>query len=78
MRKPISELRLVGGKLGRLGMSNLASEFISECDGTPKGVMELCGKLSMIAKMATCDEYWYEQVERGVQRAVFRIEKEEC
>ena len=30
----------------------------------------------MIAKMATCDEYWHEQVERGVQRAIFRIEKE--
>ena len=78
MNKPISELRLVGGKLGRSGMSDLASEFISECDGTPKEVMKLCGKLSMVAKMATCDEYWQEQVERGVKRAIFRIEKEEC
>jgi hypothetical protein len=78
MNKPISELRLVGSKLGREGMSDLVTEFINECDGTPKGVMILSGKLSIVAKMATCDEYWLEQVERGIRKAVFRVEKEEC
>ncbi len=80
MRKPIAELRLVGDKIGREGMAKMAQGFIEEYarDGySYKGVMELCGKLSLMAKMATCDDYWYEQVERGISRAEFRIEQEE-
>ena len=77
MSKPIAELRLVGEKIGRQGMSEMAQEFIKDYDGSYKGVMELCGKMSLIAKMATCDTYWCEQVERGIQNAEFRIEKEE-
>ena len=65
----IEKLRKVGSKLGRVGMSDLASEFINECDGSAKSVMELCGKLSIIAKMSTCDDYWHEQVIEGLYKA---------
>lgn len=70
----ISELRKVGCILGREGMSKMALKAIDECDGSYKGVMELCGKLSVIAKMATCDDYWSEQVFRGEQRQYFEVE----
>ena len=75
--KPIAELRLVGEKIGREGMSLMAQEFITEYDGSYKSVMELCGKLSVLAKMSTCDDYWAEQVHRGIEKAEFRVEKEE-
>ena len=34
MSKPISELRLVGDKIGREGMSLMAQKFIAEYDGS--------------------------------------------
>jgi len=71
---PIKQLRATGETLGRAGMAEMALTFMSECDGSYKATMELCGKLSLIAKMATCDDYWHEQVERGVSRAEFKIE----
>lgn len=71
----IAKLREVGDKIGREGMSKLAQECLSEYDGSYKGVMELCGKLSEIAKMATCDDYWCEQVDRGKYRAILKIER---
>ena len=70
----ISELRVVGCKLGRVGMAKMAQDCIEHYDGSYKGVMELCGKLSVIAKMATCDDYWEEQVSRGVRKAEFKAE----
>ena len=76
MKTPIAELRLVGNKIGRVGMSKMAQRFIAEYDGSYKGIMELCGKLSVIAKMATCDDYWDEQVSRGVYRAEIVIDRE--
>lgn len=75
MKTPIKELRAIGDKIGREGMSEVAQQFIEEYDGSYKGVMELCGKLSVIAKMATCDEYWDEQVNRGISRAETTIER---
>jgi len=75
--KPIAELRLVGEKIGREGMALMAREFIEQSEGSYKDIMELCGKLSVIAKMATCDDYWEEQVSRGIQRAEIRVEREE-
>jgi len=78
MTKPIAELRLVGEKIGREGMAKMAQEFMAEYDGSYKGAMELCGKLSILAKMSTCDDYWNEQVDRGIYRAELRAEKEEC
>lgn len=70
----IKELRGVGDKLGREGMSQMAQKFISEYDGSYKGAMKLCGQLSVIAKMATCDDYLEEQVDKGVFNAECKIE----
>ena len=70
----IKELREVGDKLGREGMSQMAQEFISEYDGSYKGAMKLCGQLSVIAKMSTCDCYWEEQVDKGIFNAEHKIE----
>jgi len=70
----IKELREVGDKLGREGMSQMAQKFISEYNGSYRGAMKLCGELSVIAKMATCDDYWEEQVNKGVFNAECKIE----
>mgnify|MGYP003650206335 CR=1 FL=1 len=77
MSKPIAELRMVGEIIGREGMSLMAQKFIAEYDGSYKGVMKLCGELSIVAKMATCDSYWEEKVHDGIRNAVFIVEKEE-
>ena len=80
MSKPIRELRLVGDKIGREGMSLMAQAFVNEYreEGCSyKGVMKLCGQLSIVAKMATCDQYWEEKVHDGIRNAVFIVEKEE-
>jgi len=77
MSKPIAELRMVGEMIGREGMSLMAQKFIAEYDGSYKGVMKLCGELSIVAKMATCDSYWEEKVHDGIRNAVFIVEKEE-
>lgn len=71
----IAELRKAGGILYRDGMAEMAMHEVSQFDGSYKGVMELCGKLSVIAKMATCDDYWNEQVLRGIQKQEFEAEK---
>lgn len=71
----ISELRKCGEVISRQGMSEMAIDAVNEFDGSYKGVMELCGKLSVIAKMATCDDYWSEQVDRGIYKQEFEVEK---
>ena len=65
----IAELRNYGKSLGRQGLSLEAQKAVNEYDGSYKGVMELCGKLSLIARAATFDDYWYEQVQRGEKKA---------
>tara|TARA_R110000850_G_scaffold84801_1_gene181994 strand:- start:163 stop:426 length:264 start_codon:yes stop_codon:yes gene_type:complete len=75
--KPIAELRLVGEKIGREGMSLMAQEFITQYDGSYKGAMKLCGQLSIVGKMASCDNYWSEQVFKGTHSAESRVEREE-
>ena len=77
MSKPIAELRLVGDKIGREGMALMAQKFIADYDGSYKDVMKLCGQLSIVAKMATCDRYWEEKVHDGISSAIFEVEKEE-
>lgn len=75
---PIKELRAAGDNLGREGMSLMAQEFIAEYvehGSTCKGAMILAGKLSLLAKCATCDDYWEEQVNKGVYAAEFKIGK---
>lgn len=71
----IATIRKAGAILNRQGMSKEAIKAINEFDGSYKGAMELCGKLSVIAKMATCDDYWNEQVQRGIRRQEFEVEK---
>ena len=66
----IKELRTVGERIGREGMSVLAQYYIDKYDGSYKGAMRLSGQLSMIAKMATCDEYWNHKTQSGYQMAL--------
>ena len=70
----IATLRKAGDQLGREGMSLLALEYVSKCDGSYKGAMRLCGQLSVIAKMATCDQYWDEKTNDGIRDAQFKAE----
>lgn len=65
----IKELREIGEKLGREGLSIAAMDLINNFDGTYKGAIQLCGQLSVIARACTYDEYWTEQVNRGVSKA---------
>lgn len=71
----ITDLRKAGAIINRQGMSQEAIKAVNEFDGSYKGEMELCGKLSVIAKMATCDDYWSEQVQRGIYNQEFEVEK---
>lgn len=70
----IASLRRVGGKVGRSGMSELVIAAVNEFDnGTYKEAMELCGKLELIAKMATCDEYWAGIVSIGRSKMLSKL-----
>lgn len=71
----IAKLREAGSILYRDGLAEMATHEVSQFDGSYKGAMELCGKLSVIAKMATFDEYWEEQVSRGIRKQEFEVEK---
>lgn len=75
MTKKIKELRVHGDRLGRQGMSLLAIYFINKFNDDPsyKNAMKLCGQLSVIAKAATCDDYWHEKTKDGVRDAEFKI-----
>jgi len=72
----IAELRKYGALVNRKGMSEAVIKEINNFDGSYKGAMELCGKLSLIAKAATCDDYWLEQVQRGENKMKFVIQQE--
>jgi len=65
----IARLRKVGDKIGRAGVSEMALKMVNDCDGSYKEVMKLCGKLSVMAKVATFDEYWNEKVCDGIYNA---------
>ncbi len=69
----IKDLRVYGNKVGRKGLALAAQDAIADYDGSYKGAMELCGKLSVLAKAATFDDYWHEQVDRGVYRQEEKI-----
>ena len=68
----IAKLRKLANHLGREGVSIEAVNAVKDFDGSYKGVMELAGKLAVIADMSTFDEYWEEQVNRGVQKMTDR------
>jgi hypothetical protein len=65
----ISELRIIGHKMGREQISIHVIDLINNFDGSYKGAIELCGQLSVIAKVCSFDEYWNHQVLRGVRKA---------
>jgi hypothetical protein len=68
----IKKLRELGSDLGRQGVTEEVQKCISEYDGSYKGAMELCGKLFVMAEMSTFDDYWQEQVQRGVYKQTSR------
>lgn len=64
----IAKLRELGDTLGREGVSLQVIAAIKGWDGSYKGAMELCGKLTLWADVATFDDYWQEQVQRGIEK----------
>jgi len=68
----IAKLRKLANHIGRKGVSEEAVKAVNDFDGSYKGVMELAGKLAVIADMSTFDEYWEEQVNRGIQKQTNR------
>jgi hypothetical protein len=65
----ISELRIIGHTMGREQIAIHVIDLINNFDGSYKGAIELCGQLSVIAKVCSFDEYWNEQALRGVRKA---------
>jgi hypothetical protein len=68
----IAKLRSLADKLGREGVSIEVIKAIKGWDGSYKGAMELCGKLTLWADASTFDEYWNDQVNRGMSKAISR------
>jgi hypothetical protein len=64
----IAKVRKVGESLGREGVSDHVIKAIEGWDGSCKGAMELCGKLTLWADVSTFDDYWQEQVQRGIEK----------
>jgi hypothetical protein len=64
----IAKARKVGELLGREGVSDHVIKAIEGWDGSCKGAMELCGKLTLWADVSTFDDYWQEQVQRGIEK----------
>ena len=57
-----------GKVIGRKGMSDLVIEAVNEFlknGATPKGAMILAGRCKAISQMASSDDYWAEQVDKG-------------
>jgi hypothetical protein len=65
----IKELRQAGEAMGREAISIYVIDLINNFDGSYKGSIELCGQLSVMAKVCSYDDYWNEQVCRGVAKA---------
>jgi len=68
----IAKLRKLANHIGREGVSIEAINAVKDFDGSYKSVMELAGKLTVIADMSTFDEYWEEQVNEGVHKMTNR------
>ena len=66
----INKLRCIASQsnVGRSGLAEETVKAIDKFDGTYKGAMELAGKLSIIANASTFDQYWMEQVQRGINK----------
>lgn len=64
-----AKFRAEGQRIGREGMSKRVMEAVTQwraAGETYKGAMLLAGRLKAIAAMASNDEYWREQVDKGV------------
>jgi hypothetical protein len=66
----IAKIRELGEQLGREGVSKEVVKAIGGWDGSYKGAMELCGKLVLWADASTFDDYWQEQVQRGLSKEI--------
>lgn len=66
----IKKARNLGRKLKRSGIAEEVISEIEAFDGSYKGAMELCGKLIFWADASTYDEYWQEQVQKGLHKEV--------
>tara|TARA_R110000796_G_scaffold214800_1_gene330777 strand:- start:33655 stop:33915 length:261 start_codon:yes stop_codon:yes gene_type:complete len=64
----IAKIRELGNSIGREGVSLHVIAAIEGWDGSYKGAMELCGKLTLWADASTFDDYWQEQVQRGLEK----------
>ena len=64
----IYKARELAKKLKRAGVSEQVIKAINEFDGSYKGAMELCGKLVFWADASTFDDYWQEQVQKGLNK----------
>ncbi len=73
-RYRMKDARIAGGIAKRGGLAKKAIELIEDFDGSYKGAMELAGKLSVIADMATFDSYWEEQVIRGSAKTTYWLQ----
>lgn len=62
----IAQVRALAKELGKEGVSKRVIEAIDSWDGSYKGAMQLCGKLTFWADASTFDDYWKEQVQRGL------------
>jgi hypothetical protein len=54
--------------MGRETISVYVIDLINNFDGSYKGAIELCGQLSVMAKVCSFDDYWNEQVNRGIRK----------
>lgn len=70
----IQELRKLANSIGREGLSLAAIEMVEQFDGSYKGAIELCGKLSVIARACSFDSYWQEKVDKGERSAEYLLE----
>ena len=61
----IAKAREAGNILGREGLSKRVIELVNEFDGSYKGAIMLAGKLSVIAKACTFDDYWHQKARMG-------------
>lgn len=70
----IKELRNLANSIGREGLSLSVIEMVDQFDGSYKGAIELCGKLSVIAKACSFDSYWHEKVLKGERESEHLLE----
>lgn len=63
----IHKARELATTLKRGGVSEQVIKAVKEFDGSYKGAMQLCGKLVFWADASTFDDYWQEQVQKGLQ-----------